>query len=337
MIELYGFDQTQEEIVRSIRNSQLHHCNLINGTRGIGKNCFVRNMACIALSVRHGGDYPTELEVERTNKLINSGGHTDLVTLNINTMDEDGKENTSKKSEINVKQVRKVIEEVKLTQSIAENKVMIVDSIDMVNVNGQNALLKTLEEPSPNTYIFLVCHNIQKVLNTVQSRCNIINVPDLTLENWQKAFRKVYGEKIKYDDSSIKDLYNLSGHSVGLAIDITNNNVIGLQDEIIESIFTKDIIKIQKLAESVYSNEVFNLFKIFLDRFFENMIYCQRTKTDNNLFGKNDKLVKVHLEKGDIRRTIENYERSKKIIHDMETYNLDRKHCITVMLNDLTL
>ena len=128
----------------------------------------------------------------------------------MNTIDESGKENNSKKSEINIKQVRKVIDEVKLTPSISKNKVLIIDSIDNVNINGQNALLKTIEEPTRNTYIFLICHNTNKVISTILSRSNITFVSDLKIEDWSKAIECVLEDKNMEFDGDVEILYNIS-------------------------------------------------------------------------------------------------------------------------------
>ncbi len=59
-------------------------------------------------------------------------------------------------------------------------RVFIIDEAELLNPQGQNALLKTLEEPSPRTVIMLVTTRDERMLPTVRSRCR--RVPFRTLE-----------------------------------------------------------------------------------------------------------------------------------------------------------
>ena len=59
-------------------------------------------------------------------------------------------------------------------------RVFIIDEAELLNQQGQNALLKTLEEPAPRTVIMLVTTREERLLPTVRSRCR--RVPFRTLE-----------------------------------------------------------------------------------------------------------------------------------------------------------
>ncbi|MDR3078873.1 MAG: hypothetical protein LBU15_02440 [Rickettsiales bacterium] len=334
MAGLYGFGGIWEGLVRDLRNRRLHHCYLLNGRRGIGKSCFLQRVASLLLSVRDGREEPTDLDLERTDRLIRAGGHTDLVMLNMATPEDDGSENTSRREEINVRQVRKVIRDLRLTQSISKNRVMIVDSIDSVNVNGQNALLKTLEEPPANTYLFLLCHSGHRVLDTVRSRCTVINVPDLTFEDWSMALGDACAEPPEGEALDLRDLYDLAGHSVGLALEIISNRAQNLYSDLLDSIFGGNPLEIQKFAERMSSVGLFSLFGVFLDRFFSDILSYWR----NGLltFGERHRdRAASFLGKNDLAMILKKYDYSRKIVRDMETYSLDKKHCLSVLLRGL--
>ncbi|MDR1499123.1 MAG: AAA family ATPase [Rickettsiales bacterium] len=324
MKEIFGFDSIGNEIIKNFKCGKLHHCNLINGQKGVGKAIFAYNMASIILS---NGD------VKRTCRLIESGGHTDLFALDISTLDIDGKENTSKKGEISVKQARKVIESIKLTPSISNNKVLIVDSVDNVNVNGQNALLKTLEEPPGNTYIFLICHNINKVINTIQSRSNIINIPGLSLEDWAKA---LFTNEETFDknltDEEIQDLYNLSNHSVGFALEIIGGNAIDMYDKILDLILNKNVVEIQKFANDIDNQDLFGLFVNFLDKIFQNLIEFSILENDEQFLEKRKDIFKTLVKDRGMKKVSYSYDEYRRIVDDAVIYNLDRKQCIIDLL-----
>lgn len=56
-------------------------------------------------------------------------------------------------------------------KSITDTYVALIDGVDRISVEGQNALLKTIEEPSENKYILLISSNRSKILPTILSRC----------------------------------------------------------------------------------------------------------------------------------------------------------------------
>lgn len=335
MKKIYGFEELEKNILNNFKNDKLHHCNLINGKKGIGKASFAKNMASVILSQKNNEE-PNEFEIAKTLKLMDSGGHTDFSVLDLNTLDINEKENNSKKGEINVGQVKKVINEIKLTPSISKNKVLIIDSVDNINVNGQNTLLKTLEEPPKNTYIFLICHNINKVIRTIQSRSNIITIKNLSAEDWEKAI--INEEEIQnfnLDEDTIEDLYELAECSVGYAIDIAKNNSIGYYDEILNLMIGANVLEIQKFAEKINSIETFNLFSNFFDKVFQSLIENKYMVSDNIFYKKRENILQSILKKYSGEKLIENYEIGRQIINDINSYNLDKKHCISVLFDKL--
>ena len=69
-------------------------------------------------------------------------------------------------------------EEFKHFSQINENRVYIIDGVEKMNEHASNSILKFLEEPEQNIYAFLISANIAKVLPTIKSRCQIINIGD---------------------------------------------------------------------------------------------------------------------------------------------------------------
>ncbi len=89
------------------------------------------------------------------------GIHPDVVTL-LRSPD---------KREISVKQVRATRGEVWITPNEAARKVFLIPEADCLNNEGQNALLKVLEEPPPYAAFLLLGRNPGAFLPTVRSRC----------------------------------------------------------------------------------------------------------------------------------------------------------------------
>ncbi len=55
-----------------------------------------------------------------------------------------------------------------------KRKIAILDDADALAVEGANALLKTLEEPPPDSLLILMSVSLQKQLPTIRSRCQIV-------------------------------------------------------------------------------------------------------------------------------------------------------------------
>jgi len=73
--------------------------------------------------------------------------------------------------------VRKAIEQVNQTAQLSSNKVVMIENIETMSESASNALLKTLEEPTNNTYLVLTTNAPQYIMATIKSRCEKIRVP----------------------------------------------------------------------------------------------------------------------------------------------------------------
>jgi DNA polymerase-3 subunit delta' len=76
--------------------------------------------------------------------------------------------------QIKIEQIRDVIDWAMQTAQQGGNKICIIDPADALNIQSANALLKSLEEPPPNTTIVLVTDQPAKLLATLRSRCQKI-------------------------------------------------------------------------------------------------------------------------------------------------------------------
>ena len=72
---------------------------------------------------------------------------------------------------IKIDQVRNLINFLNKTAYSKGVKIVLIDGAGILNINSSNALLKSLEEPSSNTFFFIVNDNSKKILDTIKSRC----------------------------------------------------------------------------------------------------------------------------------------------------------------------
>ena len=156
---------------------RLPHAWLLCGPEGVGKATFAyraaRRLLGAAPDPARGllGAAPNDPVCRQ----VASQSHPDLLVLERAV--EDGKT----KKFIAVDDARRMPEFFSKAPGSAPFRVAIIDSVDEMNINAANAVLKTLEEPPERGVIFLVSHAPGKLLPTIRSRCR-----RLTFASWSE-------------------------------------------------------------------------------------------------------------------------------------------------------
>ena len=104
---------------------------------------------------------------ERNAQLIAAGTHPDLQVVSFIP----NKTGDKLRTEIVIEQVREISQKLALTPQYGAAQVVIVDPADAINRAACNALLKTLEEPAPGRYLWLVSADPARLPQTIRSRC----------------------------------------------------------------------------------------------------------------------------------------------------------------------
>jgi DNA polymerase-3 subunit delta' len=95
-------------------------------------------------------------------------------------IDRDGRSKTDGKT-ISVYTVRAMIERMQLSSSSGGWRVILIDSMDELNTEASNAMLKLLEEPPEKTIFLLVVHQLANILPTIRSRARIEKMRPLSI------------------------------------------------------------------------------------------------------------------------------------------------------------
>ena len=114
-------------------------------------------------------------------ELVLNNTHLDLRIINCKRPREDNKNELRK---IKIDEVREeIINDSAISPSIADRKIYIVYDFSDASINIQNALLKTIEEPSEKVHFFFLVSNISTVINTIKSIYDKKNIDvDYTLD-----------------------------------------------------------------------------------------------------------------------------------------------------------
>lgn len=180
---LHGHADGQRQLLEAYQNGKLHHAWLIAGQKGIGKATFAFDIAR-KLFTLSGNETP-----ERVAEMVSTGGHPNLKIIRRAFNHKTGKfaANTS------VDVVREAMRFFQTSAGAKGVRVCIVDSIDDLNANAANALLKTLEEPPSNAVFLLTCNQLGKTLPTIRSRCRLLRLGVLSDEDVTAVVSQISG------------------------------------------------------------------------------------------------------------------------------------------------
>ncbi|HXX85693.1 MAG TPA: DNA polymerase III subunit delta' [Casimicrobiaceae bacterium] len=149
------------------------HAVLIGGREGLGKRRLAMHLARALLCEAPGADGEA-CGACVSCRLVESRSHPDLRLVEPVTYDEEG--NATKTDNIGVDRVRELTAFAQLSSHRRVAKVAVIVPAEALNAAAANALLKTLEEPPPATYLLLVSHQPGRLPATIVSRCRRLPV-----------------------------------------------------------------------------------------------------------------------------------------------------------------
>lgn len=127
-------------------------------------------------------------------------------------------------------------------KSLSGRKVYIINGVENLNISASNSILKFLEEPEEGIVAILITDNIYKVLGTIVSRCQVINLNNVQVKSDDMLLN--VGNQLYNDSDKINEFVN----------DSESINKIGHVIDFIEYLYSN------KLDTLVYINKYWNDF-----------------------------------------------------------------------------
>ncbi len=226
MTPLHGHDAAVAAFRDALDSGRLHHAWLIAGPQGVGKALFAAKAALRVLAQGQGTVDAPGLDVPGDHsaaRLVAAGSHPDLMRLE--RLPRENSSTGELARSIGVDQVRSLQRLFNTTASLSPWRAVIVDSIDDLERNAANALLKNLEEPPPSSVFFLVSHAPERLLPTIRSRCRLLRLSRLDSDAMTSALRAALPDA---KDKEIADLAVAGNGSPGRALAWRGLDVAGL-------------------------------------------------------------------------------------------------------------
>ncbi|MCK0208488.1 DNA polymerase III subunit delta' [Starkeya koreensis] len=211
---LIGHEEAQAMVRTAWDAGRLPHALLLGGAEGIGKATLAYAIARFVLS---GGATPGHSIVVDPDhpaaRQIAALSHPDLLVLR-RTPNDAGK----LPAMIPAETVRRVRSFFGSTAALGGWRVCVVDTLDEMNAQGANALLKTLEEPPARSLFLLVSNAPGRLLPTIRSRCRSVPLRPLGTDQVVEALEGFAGSMPDLDRSRFGEAAAASGGSVREAL-----------------------------------------------------------------------------------------------------------------------
>ncbi len=166
---------------RSLESGRLAHAYLFIGQSHVGKMTLAVNLAQALNCEREErpcGECQSCLRIA-------AGSHPDVQIITRLSGAEAG--DGSSKKEITISQIRELQHSAALQPYEGRNRVYIIDGAEYLNEESANCLLKTLEEPPPTVFFILLTVNDTRLLPTIVSRCQRVELFPLSAPTIEKA------------------------------------------------------------------------------------------------------------------------------------------------------
>ena len=157
---------------------RLPHALLIDGPAGIGRHAFARRIAAALLCARSEDGSGDACGTCPACRQFAAGSHPDFSHLRLLRKGESIGSDRLKQdaTRIRIDQVRELGHALAMSAGHGGWKVALVDPADLMVPAAANALLKTLEEPTPRTLLLLVAARRGDLLPTIRSRCQRLSL-----------------------------------------------------------------------------------------------------------------------------------------------------------------
>ena len=233
-----GQEQMTQNLENALKYKKISHAYLFQGERLSGK-CMIADIYARALQCEAEGDRPCNQC--RSCKQALNGNHPDIIYV------EHDKPNV-----ISVDNIRTQINgDIAIKPYSSPYKIYIVDEAEKMNVQAQNALLKTLEEPPEYAVIMLLSTRAEAMLPTILSRCVSLNTKPVS----DDRIKHFLMTKAQIPDYRASICASFARGNVGRAIQLASNEEFDtMKAEVLsnlKSIFEMEIYQMATAAKKI--------------------------------------------------------------------------------------
>ena len=193
-------------------------------------------------------------------------------------------------------------------------KIYIIPEADLMSVQAQNALLKTIEEPPEYAVIMLLTENAEVLLPTIRSRCVMMKLRNIK----DQLVKKYLMEQMEIPDYKADVCVAFAQGNMGKAIMLANSDYFNeIKEEVVHLLRNIDEMDVPELMDAVkkcmtYKLEINDYLDMMAIWYRDVLIYKATKNVDRVVFSDQLRYIKARASKS-------SYEGIEKILEALET------------------
>ena len=274
--DIIGHNQIVEHLKNAIRMEKISHAYILNGESNAGKMMLAEAFA-MALQCEGQGDEPCM--TCRSCHQAMEHNQPDIIYIS-----------HEKPNVISVDDIRHQLNnDIVIKPYSSKYKIYIVDEAEKMNVQAQNALLKTIEEPPAYGIILLLTTNADAFLPTILSRCITLNLKSVNEDLIKSHLMKKY----QIPDYQAEVCAAFAQGNVGKAIQLASSGEFNeLKNDALSTVKKLEDMDLYELNEVIKQiNEYKTKIQEYLDLltlWYRDVLYMKATNNVNNLIFKDE-------------------------------------------------
>ncbi|MDE0688865.1 MAG: DNA polymerase III subunit delta' [Candidatus Poribacteria bacterium] len=233
---IIGHQQIIDQLQHTVASGRIAGAYLFVGPAGVGKETVAHYFAQL-IFCQQETQPPTVCGTCLACRKVDSGNHPDLQFIR------------PEGSLLKIGQIRELQRQVIYEPLEASRKIYILTDVDRMNLEAENCLLKTLEEPPAASVLILLTSNVQALLPTTRSRCQILQFRPMPTQE----LAEILVDKFSVVPKQATALAIAAGGSVGKALTQLENGD-PLTEKVPEILRETDRLAAFRLAEDFKNN-----------------------------------------------------------------------------------
>lgn len=330
---LSGFEEQTTLLKSAFKQQRFPHALLLTGPKGVGKATFSYHIARALLS----GDFEAFDLSPKTPlfQRVAAEAHGDLFVLERDLQGQN-------KRDISVQDVRQTVSFLQKTAFEGGWRIAIVDSVNELNKNAANALLKSLEEPPEKTLLILIHHGSGGILPTLRSRCQRLECSSHTESSTQEILERFLSPLSPVDLKLFKCFAN-GAPGTAIRLKIAHGDLFQAYVELLKNLsqqrFSSAFHFVEKYLLKKMDDKVddpFDVFRLLFDWGLSRLVSVATNSLQEEAYqGEIEHLTKL-LEIVPLAKLPGIWAKGHKLLRDARIYNFDTKHTFICIFSEFT-
>lgn len=293
---MWGFDDIlgQEPIKAYMKNAlerqQVSHAYIISGEQGMGKRLLAKTLAMALLCDEGKGEACGKCH---SCLQFTTGNHPDITWV------------THEKASIGVDEIRdQLVDPMLIKPYHSRYKIYIVDEAELLTVQAQNALLKTIEEPPEYGVVMLLTTNPDMFLQTIRSRCTMLKMMPLPGDQIKEILLKR-----GIPENQAERCAAFARGNLGKAVELSGSEEFGQMYDLLVQMLSRirgmELSEIMAFIKELKENDLDNAKTLdFIELWYRDILFYKATGAGDRLVFRGEKDVLRKLsEKHEYRQT----------------------------------